>query len=121
MATHSPTGPQTAPRIWVMNADHMKARIYARKGKGIVIIAQINRPDDGEEGLVQEIALWLDRERLKGSFDRLVLVAAPAMLDALRQAIDHHLYSHIVAEVSRDMTHMTHAAIRAELKKILWF
>ncbi|MBI3440210.1 MAG: host attachment protein [Proteobacteria bacterium] len=81
----------------------------------------MNESHKGEITFAHEISAWLDAEAGKETFDRLVLIASPHMLGELRKTISQHVYARIVAELNKDLTKMSEAALRAELGKILWF
>lgn len=74
-----------------------------------------------ELGFVRDIAAWLDGAARGNAFDRLVLVAAPATLGELRQALGSAVQDRIVAEVNKDLTKMGDPELQAELEKIVWF
>ena len=80
-----------------------------------------NESHKDESSFAHEIAVWLDAEAGKGSFDRLVLAAAPHMLGELRKTIKRAVYTRIIAEIHKDLTKMKDAELQCELEKILWF
>jgi protein required for attachment to host cells len=57
----------------------------------------------------------LDRRLAEGSFDRLVLVAPPAFLGDLRQALSDRLRQVIEAEIAKDLTKMPEAELHEHL------
>lgn len=73
----------------------------------------------GEKSTVQheltlfakEVAKRIDADRVKNEFDKLVLVAGPKMLGLLRQSLPTPSQSLLAAEVSKDLTHQSQAAI----------
>lgn len=52
----------------------------------------------------EELAVMLDKELAKKSYDRVVLVAPPAMLGDLRTALSEHVKAKIYAELDKDLT-----------------
>lgn len=73
----------------------------------------------GEKSTVQhaltlfakEVAKRIDADRVKNEFDKLVLVAGPKMLGLLRRSLPTPSQSLLAAEVSKDLTHQSQAAI----------
>ena len=59
----------------------------------------------------KEVAQKIDGDRLKQEFDRLVIIAGPKMLGLLRQSLPTPSHSLLAAEVSKDLTHQSQAAI----------
>ncbi len=55
----------------------------------------------------------------KGMFDRLVLVAPPAMLGNLRAEMSSALSSSLAGELARDLTHVPTSDIQAHLDAII--
>ncbi|WP_037310071.1 host attachment family protein [Ruegeria halocynthiae] len=53
---------------------------------------------------VQDLANLLNRKGLKGSFERLVLVASPHVLGLLRRRLHGKVLAKVVAEVDRTLT-----------------
>ena len=54
----------------------------------------------------RDVAEYLNKEREKGSFDKLYLVASPTQLGFLRQSIHPTTTKLINGESNKDMTHM---------------
>lgn len=56
------------------------------------------------EGFMADLAADLARAQRKGSFDKLVLVAPPQVLGALRDALSEGLAAHVVAQIDKTLT-----------------
>lgn len=131
------------PRIWVLVTDGRKASVFSKCRNGSYLVEAIQQGraiQDSKQmavsgrnlvrrrllprkemSLAHDISAWLDEEALKGSFDRLILVAASAILDELRHVLSQQVYAHIIAEINKDLSKMGDAELREELDKILWF
>jgi protein required for attachment to host cells len=57
------------------------------------------------EGFVRRIVAELERARIANEFQRLVLVAAPAMLGRLRRALTPALRARLAGSVAKDIVH----------------
>jgi len=70
----------------------------------------ISDPDlkgQADAGFADNIVGYLEDGLNKGQFDRLVLVAAPAMLGLLRQRLSAPLKEVLLADIDKDLTHVT--------------
>ena len=56
------------------------------------------------EGFMADLAGDLARAQVRGAFDKLVLVAPPQVLGALRAAMPEGLATHVVAEIDKTLT-----------------
>lgn len=68
------------------------------------------------EVFLRKLAHWLGEAEGKGSFDRLVIAAAPKALGLLRRALPHAVRDKVVCELDRDLTHATPQAVVESLK-----
>lgn len=59
----------------------------------------------------------LEQARAKGSFERIVLMASPAFLGLLRQALPKAMQSLVVAEVAKDLLHQDDEAVQSHLPR----
>lgn len=57
------------------------------------------------EALAADLAQGLGAQARKGSFDRLVIAAAPQVLSALRAAMDDGLRARVIKELPKTLTH----------------
>ena len=57
-----------------------------------------------ETGFAEEMAAWLYKAAHRGRFERLVLVAPPKALGALRQKLHKEVASRVVGEVPKTLT-----------------
>lgn len=76
--------------------------------------------DKARHQFAQSIADWLSDAQQQGLFDKIVLVAAPKFLGALRSAMPVSLMPYIVAEINKDLVNMPEKALKKELDAILW-
>jgi len=67
------------------------------------------------ESFARTIVAELAKARNAGEFDRLVLLAGPAFLGLLRDALPKTLERVIAAQVNKDLVHQSEAAITAHL------
>ena len=65
------------------------------------------------------IAQYLDDALRGNEYDRLVLVAAPAMLGLLRQKIPAAVQKAVLAELDKDLTHITLDHLPAHLGDVM--
>ncbi|MEJ7734963.1 MAG: host attachment protein [Polyangiaceae bacterium] len=63
--------------------------------------------DHGEHGFARQLVAELETARQQGSFDRLVLVAAPRFLGQLRGELAAPLATCVVKSFDADYTHMS--------------
>lgn len=66
-----------------------------------------------------ELSSTLGREHTAGKFDRLVLVAGPAFLGALRGVLSKNLRDAVVAEIPKDLVHESEKSLRERLPDLL--
>jgi len=64
-----------------------------------------------------EIAGELDRARREDRFDRLVVMAGPPFLGALRAALPEPVRARVMAEVPKDLVHQADSAVREALQR----
>lgn len=82
----------------------------------------ISDPDlkgQAEAVFAQSIVAYLDKALQDAAFDRLVLVAAPAMLGLLRQKLSAPLQAVLLADLAKDLTHVTLDALPAHLADVM--
>lgn len=68
---------------------------------------------------VKEMVKRLHSEHLKGGFDKLVLMAAPAVLGDLRKSLTADLTKIVITEIPKDVIGQGEDKIRAQLKRAL--
>ncbi|MBL6934747.1 MAG: host attachment protein [Alphaproteobacteria bacterium] len=66
-----------------------------------------------------KISKILEAGLRKKNFDRLVLVASPAMLGDLREGLSSQLASLVAAEINKDLTHKNAAQLAQHLGSVL--
>jgi protein required for attachment to host cells len=64
---------------------------------------------------VKEVVEWLSGAHLQGKFDRLVLLAAPAVLGVLRKTLSGGLQQAVVKEIPKDVIGQSEDKIQAQL------
>ena len=72
---------------------------------------QTNPVDKRETDFVKSLAAILDRHQQKGSFDRLIIAAAPIALGEIRKAISPAVKKTVVAELNKDLTNLPTAQL----------
>lgn len=89
----------------------------APRGEGRHAVAQHHVDPHEEEArrFARELADELDRARKEGRFDRLVLVAPPAFLGALREAFPEPLKRTVANEIQKELTRSKPDEIREKL------
>lgn len=78
--------------------------------------------DPKEQELIRfakSIADWLEQERVKNAFERLILVAAPAFLGLLRAHLSAPLDTLVTLEVDKDYTALRPEELRSRLPERL--
>jgi protein required for attachment to host cells len=75
----------------------------------------INIREEIQEHFVKNIAERLHLEKLKNTFDRLILVAPPKMLSQLKKNVNHDILNCIRAEVSKELTNFDTEELYAHL------
>jgi len=80
-------------------------RVYeSASGTRVSALEQPDYPRLASERFAAELAAALARQARRGLFERLVLVAPPQVLGALRDAMDADLRAHVVAELPKTLT-----------------
>lgn len=123
-----------AKRTWVLVADGARAQILENNGPGTGLAAPLThdfaaphganseigteRPGAGARGskadwhqlgkdrFARDMAEVLHKAAAGGAFERLVLVAPPKTLGALRKELNADTRARVTEEVSKDLTHL---------------
>ena len=66
---------------------------------------------------VKEMVDWLKAAQLKGEFDQLVLLAAPAVLGVIRKAVAGDLAKAVIKEIPKDVIGQEIDKIQAQLTR----
>lgn len=69
----------------------------------------------------QDLSQWLKEAAESGSYDRLILIAAPRTLGDLRPRLHKTVQDRIVAEINKELTKMKELELQKELEQIVWF
>ncbi len=118
-----------APRVWIMVADHMKAKLYRKADRHFQEIACMESKSHHHhqghgiskdlEAFSQGLAAWLEEAQGQHVFDRVVMVAPADLLSAFRDSFSPSLQSMVVAEIPKDMANMNGHDIEKALEKIV--
>lgn len=73
------------------------------------------------EVFARRVADELERASLKDDFERVVVIAGPAFLGLLRNAMPNSLRSKIVAEIAKDVVHQDESAVQGHLPQEAFF
>lgn len=76
--------------------------------------------DKAKKKFARSITEWLSHAQQQDMFDKIILIAAPKFLGALRREIPQSLTPYIVAEIAKDLVNMPEQALHYELDAILW-
>lgn len=106
------------PRIWAVAAEDCQAQIFRKTLRGMELVMHA-RSDSGI--FIQKLAGWLDTIEREQIFDRLVLVAAPQVLEKLRNALSRNVCVRLAAEANRELAKMSTEEIRRCMDDIVWF
>jgi len=72
-----------------------------------------------ETEFVKSLADMLNREQQKGTFDRLVIAAAPIALGDIRKAISAGVKKVLIAELNKDLTNLPTAQLDQHFEGII--
>jgi len=73
--------------------------------------------EEGRRRFVKEVADWLEAAFLKGDFDQLVVLAAPAVLGVIRKTLSGTLTKAVVKEISKDVIGQDVDKIQLQLQR----
>ncbi len=88
-------------------------------GGGGSMASRVDPVEQRETDFVKNLAIILDKHQQKGSFDRLVIAAAPIALGDIRKAISPAVKKTIVAELNKDLTNLPTAQLDQHLDGII--
>ena len=87
--------------------DNRPGRTHDSVGPGRHALESATTPKQQESiEFARDVAEYLEKARVSGSFDKLYLAASPAQLGLLRQNFHPSTIKLINGEVDKDMTHM---------------
>jgi protein required for attachment to host cells len=72
---------------------------------------RVDPVEQREEEFVKNLAVILDKHHQQGSFDRLIIAAAPIALGDIRKAISPAVKKTVVAELNKDLTNLPTAQL----------
>ncbi|WP_162783596.1 host attachment protein [Devosia naphthalenivorans] len=99
---------------WAIEPLQAQDIVTDRPGRGSMggsMEPQTNPVDKRETDFVKSLAAILDRHQQKGSFDRLIIAAAPIALGEIRKAISPAVKKTVVAELNKDLTNLPTAQL----------
>lgn len=95
-------------------------RTFDRAGHGRHAMEPPTDPQDViEQRFLREVAVWLDEQRHRGAFDRLVVIAEPRALGVLRRAMPKPLAGTVIAEIPSDLTKAAPAELEQRLGAVM--
>ncbi len=102
-----------------INSDR-PGRSFDRVGMGRHAMEPPSDPHREEKRkLAHRVADLLEAERQKGSFDHLIIIAAPQMLGDLRQSLPDTVKSMIVEEIAKDLSKLSLHELKDTLPKVI--
>lgn len=119
------------PRVWIITADHEKARFWQKTEHGIHEIGQAEhhsshhahpygrREHHDETAFVEKLSEWLQNALDENAFDRIILAAAPRMIGAFHEILPANLQVCITATIPKDFMHFGQKDIEQALEKII--
>lgn len=118
-----------ALRVWILVADHAKAKLYRKADHHFQEIACMESKSHHHhqghgtkkdlELFSQNLAEWLISAQDEHVFDRIVMVAPSDLLSAFRDSFSPSLQSMVAAEIPKDMANMNGHDIEKALEKIV--
>ena len=94
-----------APRTHEQGTD-APGRAFSSVGEARSAVAQTDWHDQSERSFLEDLAGRLDAAVTAGETKRMIIVAPPRALGALRQAYSPHLRQAVRAEVDKDLVRM---------------
>ncbi len=95
-------------------------RVHDRKGQGRhAMEPRVDWHLFDKKKFAQELATSVNAAALKGSFDKLVLVAPPKTLGDLRGGLNQQAAEKVSAEIPKDYTHVTPKELQDHLSNLI--
>lgn len=91
----------------------------AAGGTGHAVGPKVDWHEFAKERFARDVAAVLDKAAAAGAFDRLVLVAPPKTLGALRKELKADTRARVTEEVNKDLTHLDAGAIVQHLSAVM--
>jgi protein required for attachment to host cells len=73
--------------------------------------------EEGRRRFVKEMVARLESAHFRGDYDRLVLLAAPAVLGVIRKTLSNKLTKAVIKEISKDVIGQDLDKIQAQLQR----
>jgi len=99
-----------ADRLWILVANEGRARLFSADGLAEQWTLIDDFHDEGEavneHGFAHEVTAELESGARAGEFDRLILVAPPALLSVLRQGLSADLRQRLLMDMDLDLSQL---------------
>jgi protein required for attachment to host cells len=105
-------------RVAAMGADR-PGRVHESADKARHAIApHTDWRREGKRSFAHTLAEWLERHARTGTYDRLILVAAPRTLGDLREALGAEARERLAGQLAKDLTAHPMADIEEHLRRV---
>ena len=95
-------------------------RVHDRAGQGRhAMEPRVDWHEFEKQLFAKRVADHLNRAAKQNAYDRLVLVAPPKALGGLRAALDKQTANRVIAELDKDLTHVSDHDLPGHLEKIM--
>ncbi len=109
-------------RIWILVGDNHFVRIYNKVNGDIELIGEAESDNQiNNTHFANDITNFLEQVETFDVFDKLIIVAAPPMLDELNSSFSKLVENKIIAEIHKDLNNFKDDDLKEELNKIIWF
>ncbi|MEZ0226796.1 MAG: host attachment protein [Alphaproteobacteria bacterium] len=121
--------PATDGKHWIIVADEKTAHIYKRTPKGVERIPEENAccskafPEEGaghDSVFLPRLARWLDSAEREGAFERLVIIAPPAIMQELRTHLGDNVDTRLCKAKACDVEKIAEDEIEDHLTEVVW-
>jgi protein required for attachment to host cells len=107
-----------ANTTWILVARRDRATVYSTHAPGdaLKVMSEIYSPPEREQhAFAAQLALHLEVSRCRRDFDRLVLIAAPRLLDQIRAELTDQTRNLIIGELTKEPIGPDDAELRRHL------
>lgn len=104
---------------------HERDLVADRGGRGRGVrggghaVSESDAKAQAEDRFCVEVCAALATAQARGEYGRLYLIAAPAFLGRLRRHVSRGVQDAVVAEIDRDLTHLSAGELRTHLPQFL--
>jgi len=93
-------------------------RVHDRMGSARhSMVPDTGLKEEERRRFVKEMVNWLEAAHLKGEFNQLVLLAAPAVLGVIRKTLASDLANSVIKEIPKDVVAQSLEKIEEQLKR----